>query len=86
MAALGKGPRLLVAAGLADGMAVTGHADIRSELERAGASWQEGEVIADGNLVTSPSVREMQAFGRELIAVFVASRAPIAPEIQPSPP
>jgi protease I len=70
VAAICHGPQLLAAAGLLKGRRATGHASIAGELRAAGARYEDGEVVVDGNLVTSRTPADLPAFLRALLALL----------------
>lgn len=67
MAAICRGPQLLVSAGLPSGRRATCHRSVRQELKQAGAVYRDAEVVADGNLITSRYPADLPAFMREVI-------------------
>lgn len=71
------GPWLLADSGAAEGRTVTSWPAIRRDLERAGATWRDAEVVLDRNLVTSRKPDDVPAFSRAVVAL-VASAAPAA--------
>jgi protease I len=76
VAAIGDGVGLLATAGLADGMTLTSARELRGELEQAGASWVDRDVVNDGSLVTSRTPADLPAFCREVRALFESAWAP----------
>jgi protease I len=66
VAAIGEGARLLLEAGVVDGLRVTGGQDLRDELVTAGARWVEQEVVRDGNVITSRRPDDLPAFCRAI--------------------
>lgn len=69
VAAICHGPQLLVATSLLAGRIATGYHGIKRELELAGVSYENREVIVDQNLITSRQPSDVPAFMR---AVFKA--------------
>jgi protease I len=67
-----------VSAGIVDGRRVTAYPTIADDLENAGASWEDAEVVVDGNLVSSRRPDDLPAFMRTLIEVAVAATEPAA--------
>lgn len=65
--AICHGPWLLVEADVARGRKVTSWGSIRKDLENAGASWVDEEVVTDKGLVTSRNPGDIPAFGKKLI-------------------
>ncbi|MCH7494895.1 MAG: type 1 glutamine amidotransferase [Candidatus Marinimicrobia bacterium] len=61
---------VLVSAGILEGKKVTSYAAIKDDMIAAGADWNDGEVIVDGNLITSRKPDDLPAFCREIIALL----------------
>jgi protease I len=70
IAAICHGPWPLINAGGVRGKRVTSWPSLRVDLENAGATWEDKEVLRDGNLVTSRKPEDIPAFNREMISVF----------------
>jgi PfpI family intracellular protease len=62
IAAIGEGPRLLAAAGVLEGKAVTGSHKIKREMERAGAKFVDEPVWVGGGLITARGYTEISRF------------------------
>ncbi len=62
MAAICHGAQLLAAAGLVDGLRLTGWPGIREEMEQAGADFRDEPVVEDGNIVTSRYPEDLPRF------------------------
>lgn len=67
VAAICHGPWLLADAGALMGEHVTSWPGIRRDLERAGATWTDEEVVAHGNFVFSRKPDDAEAFATALI-------------------
>ncbi|HET6994574.1 MAG TPA: type 1 glutamine amidotransferase domain-containing protein [Chitinophagaceae bacterium] len=67
VAAICHGPQLLIETGLVDGRNMTSYPSIRTDLENAGAMWEDKEVIVDNGLVTSRSPKDLEAFNKKMI-------------------
>jgi protease I len=52
---------------------------IKSDLINAGANYVDQEVVRDGNLISSRTLEELSAFGRELLSEL--SRTKVTPPI-----
>lgn len=65
VAAICHGPQVLAAAGVLKDRRATGYRKIAEELKRAGARYEDSEVVVDGNLVTSREPADLPAFLRE---------------------
>ena len=62
LAVICHGPWLLVSAGLADGRTLTSYQSLSIDLENAGATWRDDEVVVDGRLITSRNPDDLPAF------------------------
>ncbi|MFQ6170092.1 type 1 glutamine amidotransferase domain-containing protein [Oryzobacter sp. R7] len=70
VAAICHAPWTLVEAGVVGGRTLTSWPSLRTDLRNAGATWQDEEVVVDGNLVTSRKPDDLPAFNRELLAAL----------------
>ncbi|MEV7395813.1 type 1 glutamine amidotransferase domain-containing protein [Aeromicrobium sp. NPDC092404] len=73
VAAICHGPWTLVEAGVVAGRTVTSFPSIRTDLRNAGADVVDEEVATDGNLITSRSPEDLDAFCDALVAAIVAT-------------
>ena len=71
--AICHGPWLLVEAGLVRDKRVTSWPSVRTDLQNAGAKWEDHEVVVDGGLITSRNPQDIPAFAGKLIEAFAAS-------------
>ncbi|WP_101925025.1 MULTISPECIES: type 1 glutamine amidotransferase domain-containing protein [Luteimonas] len=71
VAAICHGPWLLVEAGLATGRKVTSWPSLKTDLTNAGGTWEDSEVVVDGNIITSRKPDDIPAFN-DAIARAVA--------------
>jgi protease I len=62
VAAICHAGSLLIEADVVDGRTVTSWGSIRTDLENAGATWKDAEVVEDGNLITSRKPDDIDAF------------------------
>jgi len=62
VAAICHGPWILIDAGVVKGRHLTSYASIRKDLENAGATWTDEEVVCDKGLVTSRKPADLPAF------------------------
>lgn len=62
VAAICHGPSLLIEAEAVKGRTLTSWPSVRKDLENAGASWVDREVVVDGTLVTSRKPADLDAF------------------------
>jgi protease I len=74
VAAIGDGCGMLLLAGTVRKCTMTSDPSLKSELENAGASWVDNDVVRDGNLITSRTPDDIPAFNREMIRSFAEFR------------
>jgi protease I len=74
VAAICHGPWLLADSGTANGRTLTSWKGIHRDLERAGATWLDEEVVVDDNLVTSRKPDDVPAFSKALIGMLKSGR------------
>jgi protease I len=74
VAAICHGPQLLIATGLMVGRTATCYPTVRQELEAAGVSYLDREVVLDGNLITSRKPADIPAFMRMIFKIMGLSR------------
>lgn len=74
VAAICHGPELLAAAGVLKGRKATAYAALAAEIARAGALYEDSEVVVDGTLVTSRRPADLPAFMRATLALLRARR------------
>lgn len=67
VAAVCHGPWLLAEAGLLVGRNVTSFKSIRTDLENAGAHWEDAEVVTDNGLITSRNPGDLAAFSEKIM-------------------
>lgn len=69
VAAICHGPYLLVSADPVKGRRLTSYwgDDVPEEITNAGGTWEDADVVVDGNLVTSRWPMDMAAFSREMM-------------------
>jgi protease I len=67
VAAICHGPWLLVDAEVLKGRTVTSYPSLHRDLENAGATWVDREVVTDRGLVTSRNPGDIPAFNRKMI-------------------
>jgi protease I len=72
--AICHGPWTLIDAGVVKGRKVTSYETIQTDLENAGASWVDEEVVVDNGLVTSRNPDDIPAFNRKLIEEIAEGR------------
>ena len=75
IAAVCHGPQLLIEADVVSGKTVTSWASIKTDLENAGATWKDEEVVVDGQLITSRKPDDLEAFSQALLDALSSARA-----------
>ena len=70
VAAICHGPLILSAFGVLKGRRVTSYIAVKPDLENAGATWEDKEVVVDGNLVTSRAWPDNPYWMREFIKLL----------------
>ncbi len=72
VAAICHGPWTLINADQVKGRKLTSWPSLRTDLENAGAQWEDSEVVRDGNLITSRKPDDIPAFANALIDTLAA--------------
>lgn len=67
IAAICHGPQILISAGLMQGKTATAYSEVQQELEKAGATVKDQEVVVEGNYVFSRNPNDIPAFNREMM-------------------
>ncbi len=67
VAAICHGPQILAAAGVVRGRTLTSYKGVAKELRRAGANYEDREVVVDDNLITARDPADLPAFTREIV-------------------
>lgn len=65
--AICHGPWLLVEAGVVEDRTITSWPSLRTDIENAGCTWVDEEVVVDNGLVTSRKPADIPAFSQKLI-------------------
>jgi len=71
VAAICHGPWTLVETGKLKGRKLTSYHSIKTDLINAGAKWADKEVIVDKNLVTSRTPKDIPAFNKAVINLYL---------------
>jgi protease I len=74
VASICHGPWMLAEADVVRGRAITCVSAIRTDLENAGATYRNEEVVIDGNLITSRTPPDLPAQMRACLAFLDAAR------------
>jgi protease I len=80
VAAICHGPQVLITAGVLDGKRATCIANISSELQEAGATYEDAPVVRDGNLITSRVPDDIPAFCMKIEEVIIEMTEDRRPE------
>jgi protease I len=70
IAAICHAPWVLIDAGVIKGQCVTSWPAIKTDVENAGATWVDEEVVVDNGLVTSRKPDDIPAFNKKMIEEF----------------
>lgn len=70
VAVICHGPQLLIETGLLEGKEMTSYPSVQTDLKNAGANWVDKEVAVDGNLITSRSPKDLDAFNDKLVEMI----------------
>ncbi len=74
VASICHGPWTIIETGAASGRRLTSWPSLKTDLQNAGAQWENQEAIVDQGLVTSRKPDDIPAFNREVIALFAGAR------------
>lgn len=67
IAAICHGPWIMVSSCDVKGRKMTGYPSIKDDIEHAGATYVDEEVVKDGNLITSRNPSDLPAFAKTII-------------------
>lgn len=67
IAAICHAPWMLIDAGVAEGRTLTSYPTLQRDLQNAGATWVDQEVVVDNGLVTSRNPDDIPAFNRKMV-------------------
>jgi protease I len=74
LAAICHGPQLLIETGMITNRHMTSYPSIHTDLENAGAIWEDKEVVVDNGLVTSRKPDDLDAFNRKVLEELAEGR------------
>ena len=74
VAAICHAPWLLAEADVLKGRTITSYPSIRTDLENAGATWKDQEVVTDQGLVTSRSPEDLSSFVNKMLEEIAEGR------------
>lgn len=67
VAAICHAPWLLIEAGLVNGLRATSYHSIRTDMENAGARWEDSQTVRDGNVITARKPDDLEAFTAAIV-------------------
>lgn len=70
IAAICHAAQLLIETGTLKGRKLTSYPSLKTDLMNAGANWVDQEVVVDGNLTTSRSPDDLEAFNKQMVKEF----------------
>ena len=70
VAAICHAPWTLIEAGVVAGRTLTSWPSLKTDIENAGGSWKDEEVVLDGGLVTSRNPDDLPAFTTAMVTLF----------------
>jgi protease I len=74
VAAVCHAPWLLIETGIAKGRKMTSYKSIKSDVENAGAKWEDSEVVNDQGVITSRNPGDLEAFSKKIIEEVAEGR------------
>lgn len=78
VAAICHGPWTLVEADVVKDRTVTSWSSLKTDLQNAGATWVDEEVVVDQGLVTSRNPHDLPAFNGKMVEVFREAKHPVS--------
>ena len=73
LAAICRGPQVLISAGLLKGRKVTCYQGIRDDVKLAGADYRDAVVVSDGQLITSRKPQDLPEFNEAIATAILRS-------------
>jgi protease I len=70
---------MLVETRAVTGVTLTSWPSLKTDINNAGGTWVDREVVVDGNIVTSRKPDDIPAFNRKMLELFRESRKKPAP-------
>jgi protease I len=80
IAAICHAPWVLVEAGIAKGAKLTSYPSLKTDIENAGGTWVDEEVVVDSGLTTSRNPGDIPAFNAKIIEEFAEGAHEDAPQ------
>ncbi|MDI7274819.1 MAG: DJ-1/PfpI family protein [Anaerolineae bacterium] len=74
IAAISHGPWMIVEAGLAQGLTLTSHPSLKTDVRNAGGRWVNQEVVESDGVVTGRDTEALPAFVAEMLLQFSRAR------------
>jgi deglycase len=74
LAVICHGPWVLVEAGVVRGRTLTSWPTLRTDIENAGGTWVDKEVVVDDGIVTSRKPDDIPAFNKKMVEEFCEGR------------
>lgn len=74
VAAICHAPQLLIETEMISNRQMTSYPSIKTDLENAGALWQDSEVVVDNGLVTSRNPDDLPAFNKKMLEELAEGR------------
>ncbi|MGR3501806.1 type 1 glutamine amidotransferase domain-containing protein [Pseudaestuariivita sp.] len=75
VAAVCHAPWVVIEAGLAKGRRMTSYASVKTDVENAGATWIDDEVVVDDGVITSRQPDDLKAFVGAIVDVVESASA-----------
>jgi len=73
VAAICHAPWTLIEAGVLKGRTLTSWPSLQTDVNNAGGTWKDQEVVRDGILVTSRNPDDLPAFNEAMVALFAGT-------------